>query len=127
MKKLRNQFIKFTIVGTVNTLIDLTALYCFVEYLHINVILASILSFLIAATNSFFFNKTWTFKNSSLNYRNQVLKFIIVSGIGLTLNTIFMYMFVQLIGLWYMFSKVLTSGIVLIWNFIGNKFWTFSK
>jgi len=127
MKKLRNQFIKFTIVGTVNTLIDLTALYCFVEYLHINVILASVLSFLIAATNSFFFNKTWTFKNSSLKYRNQVLKFMIVSGIGLTLNTISMYVFVQLIGLWYMFSKVLTSGIVLIWNFLGNKFWTFSK
>jgi dolichyl-phosphate beta-glucosyltransferase len=32
---------------------------------------------------------------------------------------------VNLLGIWYMFAKALTSLIVLTWNFLANKMWTF--
>ena len=37
-----------------------------------------------------------------------------------------MYLMVNIIGLWYILAKALTSIIVLIWNFLANKFWTFN-
>lgn len=44
-------------------------------------------------------------------------------GLGLTLTS--MIFFVNILGLWYMLAKILSSGIVLTWNFLGNKLWTF--
>jgi len=36
-----------------------------------------------------------------------------------------MHVLVNVLGLWYMLAKILSSGIVLTWNFLGNKLWTF--
>jgi dolichyl-phosphate beta-glucosyltransferase len=118
-------FIKYCIVGTTGTAIDLIALYIFVEYFSIPIIPAAALSFLLAVTNNFIFNKIWTFKNHSKNYRKLYIKFLLVSTVGLALTVSFMHLFANIFGIWYIFAKILTSLIVLTWNFLGNKFWTF--
>ncbi len=118
-------FIKYCIVGASGTFIDLAALFIFVEYFRIPVILATTLSFIAAVTNNFIFNKIWTFKNKSKNYRKLYIKFLIVSSIGLGLTLLCMYIFVNLLEIWYMLAKAFTSLIILIWNFFGNKLWTF--
>lgn len=119
-------FIKYAIVGVVGTAIDLGALYLLVEYAQMDVILASVLSFLLAVVNNFMLNKAWTFRNKSKNYRKLFIKFLIVSLVGLLLTIFCMHLLVNVANVWYMLAKVLTSLIVLSWNFLGNKFWTFS-
>lgn len=118
-------FIKYAIVGIMGTFIDLAALYLLVEYAHLEVIPASIVSFLLAVVNNFILNKSWTFQSKSTNYRKLFIKFLIVSVIGLLLTIACMYILVSIIKIWYMFAKAITSIIVLTWNFLGNKFWTF--
>lgn len=118
-------FLKYCTVGVGGTLIDLASLFIFVEYFLIPVIPATILSFLLAVTNNFIFNKVWTFKNKSKNYRKLYIKFLIVSAVGLGLTVASMHTMVNVIGIWYMFAKALTSLIVLTWNFLANKLWTF--
>jgi dolichyl-phosphate beta-glucosyltransferase len=120
-------FLKYCLVGVLGTLIDIGSLYIFVEFLKLPIIPASVISFVLAVINNFLFNKFWTFQNSSKNYRKQFIKFFIISSVGLLLNTTFMYLFVYVIGIWYIFAKILTSGIVLNWNFFANKFWTFKQ
>ena len=56
-------FLKYCVVGVLGTLLDLAALFVFVEYVGIAVIPATTLSFLLAVTNNFILNKTWTFKS----------------------------------------------------------------
>lgn len=124
LKKFK-QFIKYCIVGGTGTFIDLASLYVFVEFFEISVMPATVLSFLLAVTNNFIFNKIWTFKSKSRNYRKLYIKFLIVSFIGLGLTVASMHVMVNLIGIWYMFAKALTSLIVLTWNFLANKMWTF--
>jgi dolichyl-phosphate beta-glucosyltransferase len=119
-------FMQYSVVGVLGTFIDLATLYFFVEYLGIAVIPASILSFTLAVINNFLLNKKWTFKNSSRNYRKLFLKFLTVSLVGLGLTILFMSLFVHLMKIWYMLAKALTSIIVLTWNFLGNKRWTFN-
>lgn len=119
------QFFKYCLVGVSGTLIDLAALYALVEYAKFPVIPATVISFLLAVTNNFIWNKVWTFKSKSKNIRKLYIKFFIVSVFGLGLTVSSMYLLVNLAGIWYMFAKAITSGIVLIWNFLANKFWTF--
>lgn len=119
-------FIKYALVGILGTAIDIGSLYLFVEYVHIEVIQASILSFLLAVINNFILNKAWTFQNKSKNYRKLFIKFLIVSLVGLLITISCMHLFVNIAHIWYIFAKALTSIIVLSWNFLGNKFWTFN-
>ena len=118
-------FLKYCVVGVLGTLLDLAALFVFVEYVGIAVIPATTLSFLLAVTNNFILNKTWTFKSKSKNYRKLYIKFLIISVIGLGLTLLCMYVLVNMLGTWYMLAKAVTSLIVLTWNFLGNKLWTF--
>jgi len=119
------ELFKYGLVGFTSTIIDLGFLYVFVEFAQIAVIPASIMSFLIAVVNGFIWNKTWTFKDNSRNYRNQFLKFFTISSVGLILNTCFMLVFYKIFGIWYMLAKIITSAFVFSWNFLGNKLWTF--
>jgi dolichyl-phosphate beta-glucosyltransferase len=36
-----------------------------------------------------------------------------------------MAFFVYVLSIWYMSAKLFTSGLVLMWNFLANKYWTF--
>ena len=112
-------------MGFTGTVVDVASLYLFVNFLHIHLLVSTALSFLLAVINNFTLNKYWTFKNKSSNIRKQFIKFVIVSCIGLVLTEISMVIFVYGLKIWYVFSKLITSGIVLLWNFLANKYWTF--
>ncbi|HXW68614.1 MAG TPA: GtrA family protein [Dissulfurispiraceae bacterium] len=118
-------FLKYAIVGCIGTALDVGSLYVFVGLLHINLLIAAALSFILAVVNNFILNKHWTFQNKSSNVRKQFIKFLIVSMIGLLLTEIFMSLLVYGLKLWYITSKLVTSVLVLMWNFLANKYWTF--
>ncbi|HUI46781.1 MAG TPA: glycosyltransferase [Nitrospirota bacterium] len=118
-------FLKYALVGCMGTAIDLGSLYVFIDRLHIHLLVSTALSFILAVVNNFTLNKYWTFQNKHSNVRKQFIKFLIVSTIGLILTEMYMAIFVYGLKIWYMLSKLVTSGLVLIWNFLANKYWTF--
>ena len=120
-------FMKYATVGAVGTALDVGSLYVFVDFLHIPVLVAAAISFMLAVVNNFIMNKIWTFRNNSRNFRKQFIKFFIVSVIGLILTEICMGVFVYLLDILYIVSKLVTSVIVLTWNFLANKNWTFTE
>ncbi len=127
MKKEAEAFIKYSIVGASGTFIDLLSLFIFVDFLKVPVLIGTFFSFVLATINNFTLNKFWTFKNTFGKVKHQYIKFMIISCVGLVLTIFTMYVLNYILGLWYMFSKVLTSGIILFWNFFGNKKWTFKS
>jgi dolichyl-phosphate beta-glucosyltransferase len=118
-------FIKYTVVGCLGTAIDLLSLYLFVDLLLMPLLVAAAISFLLAVINNFIMNKYWTFQNKNSNIRKQFIKFLLVSIIGLFLTEICMAFFVYSLKIWYIAAKLITSGLVLTWNFLSNKYWTF--
>lgn len=116
---------RYCVVGVLGTAIDIGSLYLLVEYAYLHVMLATAIAFLLAVVNNFLLNKIWTFENQHKNFTKQFIKFLLVSLVGLALTEIFMYVFVYLVEIWYILAKALTSIVVLSWNFLGNKFWTF--
>ncbi|MFC1599715.1 glycosyltransferase [Patescibacteria group bacterium] len=118
-------FLKYCVVGTSGTFVDFASLYVMVEYFGLNVYIGATLAFLLAVVNNFTFNKIWTFKNKDKALRKQFIKFLLVSCVGLCITLSFMFIYVNLIGIWYMLAKILTAPFVLTWNFLANKYWTF--
>ena len=126
IKKYR-PFIRYCIVGSLGTFIDIFVFYVAYEILHFALLFSAFLSFMLAVINNFLLNKNWTFQNRSKNSRKQFVKFFIVSCVGLCFTLSFMYLFVEIFEIWSPLAKAITSLIVLSWNFLGNKYWTFSS
>lgn len=91
-------------------------------------------SFIIAAGNSYFWNKFWTFKRESTEGMGKEFgQFFVVTIIGFLLNVfvasaIFKYIapFNGLtIDQWGIVSAVFATAISMIWNFLGYKFIVF--
>lgn len=120
-------FVKYCIVWVSWTIIDIWLLYILVEYAHINTYLAISISFLAAVLNNFLLNKIRTFQDKRKNYIKQYIKFFMVSVVWYLFTMFFMFVFIEIILMWYILAKVLTSVIVLTWNFLSNKFRTFKK
>lgn len=118
-------FFRYAVVGVIGTAIDVGSLYVFVDLIHIPVLVATALSFLLAVVNNFVLNKHWTFQNKSSNVQKQFIKFLIVSVIGLLMTELLMALFVYGMGIWYLAAKLFTSAAVMLWNFLANKYWTF--
>lgn len=112
-------------MGFSSTLIDIGVLYLLVEKAHMAVIPAAVISFICAVCNGFFWNKHWTFGNTSPRLVRQYIKFTLVALFGLALNTTILYVAVEMFGVWYIAAKLCASGILFLWNFCINTFWTF--
>ena len=87
---------------------------------------ASAAGALLGAWINYTLNYHFTFR-SSKRHREAVLKFAAVATVGLVLNTLFMWVGVELIGAHYLLGQIVTTGLVLIWSFAGNRFWTFQS
>ncbi len=116
---------KYSLVGATSAIIDIGILALLVEYAHLHLLIAAVLSFCVAVGNGFFWNKKWTFQNTSPRIARQYIKFFLTSLVGLCLNLLFLSLFVYWLRLWYITAKIITSAIVFFWNFTVNKFWTF--
>lgn len=147
------QIAKFILVGGFNTLVDWGILaflifvfrnYFFIypEDAFIKISLATIVyysiykstSFIIAAINSYFWNKFWTFKRASTEKMGkEFLQFFIVTFIGFLFNVSIASAVFNMIkpfdGLsldqWGIAAAVVATVFSMVWNFIGYKFIVF--
>lgn len=134
------QFFRFVVIGTANTLLDMGIIYAlswsFQIFAGWPMIVFNTISFMIASTNSFFWNRYWTFKYKAKEGQAfQYLQFIIVTAIGLGINSSIVYIVTTLIGpqfgiapdKWVIVAKVAATAVSLFWNFLGYKFIVFKK
>lgn len=133
------QFAKFAAVGALNSIIDFGILNLLIA---ISGISAGLLfaafksaSFVIAATNSYFWNRFWVFKATNEARVFEYGEFLAVSAVGLGINVSvasFVVNFIQPIGgvspvVWANAGAFAALLFNLIWNFFGYKFLVFKK
>lgn len=121
------QFIKFSVVGASNTVIDFGVYLLSTRVLGFYYLIGNVISFTVAGTWSYVINRKWTFRDTTTRVHTQYLKFLIVSLVGLGLTSLLLYLFVHHLHLHDIVGKALAVAIVLIWNFSLNRLWTFRK
>lgn len=114
-------FIKFFIVGGFCGLLDLVLLYLLTDIFGIWYIYSGIISFSIVSAISFFLNKNITFKDRNKNNTNQYLRYTAVILVGMTINNFFLFAFTDILGIYYIVSRIFSSLIALIWNYSASK------
>lgn len=130
-KQAVRQFIKYIIVGTIVTGIDMIALHLSFRVLTIPIKISVIIGFMCGNISSFIFNKYYTFRNFSPAIFRQYAKYFITSMTGLLWTLALMTLFFEHLNLFsgitrynYLLCKAIVAVIVMFWNFMIIRHWT---
>lgn len=120
-KKLVDQILKFGVVGGLAFLIDYGVLFVLTEYCGIYYLISSIISFVVSLIFNYILSITWVFDVTKKQTAKEVIIFVVLSVIGLGINQVVMYVGSDLLSIHYMFTKLVATAIVMVWNFITRK------
>ena len=122
MKKTIEQIIKFGFVGGIAFLIDYGVLYACTEYLNIHYLISSIISFTVSVIFNYILSVKWVFNvNNGKDKKTNFIIFIVLSVIGLGINSLIMWFGVDIVNVHYMITKIGSTFIVMCFNFITRK------
>ncbi|MDD3740237.1 MAG: GtrA family protein [Bacteroidales bacterium] len=117
------QAAKYFGVGGLCTLVDISLLFVLSHYCGLNYITSSIISFLAGTILNYFLCTLWIFKVSRIKKRYQEFGFyLLITGIGLALNTFVIWGVTELFELNYMISKLFAIFVTYWWNFGARKY-----
>ena len=119
------RLIKFGVVGISGMVIDFFFTWLCKEKLKWNKYLSNSIGFTLAVINNFILNRNWTFENSNA-VAPQFMRFMLVSLSGLAINNLLLYFFIKKTNRNFYFLKLITIGIVFLWNYFINLFFTFN-
>jgi putative flippase GtrA len=119
------QFIRFAGVGVIGTGAHYLVLVALMELFDGEAIIASSAGALTGALVNYILNYHFTFR-SNKRHVEAMTKFLAIAAVGFVLNGLLMSLLVYGLGLFYLAAQVLTTLTVLIWNFAGNRWWTFA-
>lgn len=91
------KFFAFAVIGGLGTVTNLVLFALLVDFLHGPAVPAAILCYLIAATQNYFLNHFWTFRDASSGRTSRLLhgwgKFVVGSLVGLAINLLVLKVF----------------------------------
>ena len=134
-----NEFIKvilYLFVGGTAALVEWGLFYLFFYYLLVGLglsvdtltMVATALAFGLSTLYHYFLGNILVFDSGSKYDKSKELSLVfLVSIMGLLFNIVLMYIFVGVLAWQPMLAKVLTSCIVVVWNYLSRKKWIFKS
>lgn len=98
--------------------------YYLLIFFNVYYLLANIISFFLGVTNSYFWNKKFTFKENTFN-KLAIVKIYIAYGVTTLLSTGLLYFMVTIVKFNKYISPVINIVIITGINFILNKYFVF--
>ncbi len=124
MKTLQ-QFFIYAGIGAIGTVGHYATLILLVQAIHTDPVFATTIGFVIGALINYVLNYRITF-NSNKRHREALTKFLAVASLGAVINAAIMTAGINMVDAHYLIIQVIATCIVLILNFITNKYWTFA-
>ena len=139
----RTRFLKFMAVGVIGAVVDFGIMNLFSKLFGMSLVWAGAISFICAVISNFLWNRYWTYPDSrSRPIARQLVMFFVVNVVGYIIRVaILLYLEKPILRLFERLSlnisvspeflaKNLTLaiavGIVMLWNFFVNRYWTYN-
>jgi putative flippase GtrA len=118
------QFVKYVITGLLSFGTEISLLYLFTDLLNFWYIYANSIALLVVYVINFSLNRFWAFRS-----RQPLLRQAAASGILFVLNLLvgngMMFVLTEIGHLYYLFSKVIATGMAVTWNFFLYKYYIY--
>ena len=118
------QLLRYGFVGGAAFVVDFGLLYLLTQYGGLHYQLSAGISFMAGLIVNYLLSISWVFNRSVSD--NDALKgfllFSLIGVVGLGLNALILWVCTEWLGLFYLLSKIISTGIVFLWNFLGRRY-----
>ncbi len=121
------QLLKFSVVGGSGYLVNLAVFAVLADNLGVHHTIAAVGAFCVAVTNNFLWNRYWTFGPGEGRAGFQAARFLTVSVLSLVLNLAVLEAILAGTSIGDLRAQAIAVAVVMPFNFLGNKLWTFSS
>jgi putative flippase GtrA len=115
---------KFCAVGVSGYVINLAVYTALLKWAGLHYLGAAVVSFCVAVTNNYWWNRHWTFRGQRGHFAYQGMRFVVVSVVALAANLVILRVLVAF-GLDKVLAQAIAIVLVTPLNFVGNKLWSF--
>lgn len=92
------------------------------ELFNVPYLFSCAISFSVSVVVNYMLSMKYVFESrDDLSKKKEFVIFVALSITGLLLTELFMWLMVEKMAIHYMFSKILVTGIVMVFNFVTRK------
>lgn len=125
MPKAIVRFLKYASVGGSTFVLDLSLLYLLIDYCQVHYLYATPAAFAVAVSVNYFISRRFVFKGTLRSVHAGYGIFLLIAFVGMGAVTGLMAVFVEILKMHYLPSRIIIAGIVGIWNYLMNLYVNF--
>jgi len=122
-----HRIVRYLFSGGMAAITNIAILFALVHFFHVWYLLAAVASYIFAISVSFMMQKFFTFSDyTKRKIKQQTLFYFLIQLFNLGLNTLLMYISVDILKIYYIVAQVLIIGIIAIYSFFAYKHLVFT-
>lgn len=119
------QLLAYIFAGGLTAVAHYGVLIGLVELAHVDPVPATLAGFVVGAVVSYALNRWMTF-DATRSHAQATWRFGLIALCGFGLTWVLMHLFVARFGLPYLPMQFVTTGFVMVFSFLGHKFFSFA-
>jgi putative flippase GtrA len=120
------QLVRFGAVGVLGFVVNLAVYALLVHDAGLEYRVASVVAWIVAVANNFFWNRHWTFDAREGVAHHQAMRFLLVSVVTEAISLLALTLLVESGGLSKVPAQAIAVAAATPLSFLGNKLWSFS-
>ncbi|WP_410320081.1 GtrA family protein [Methanobrevibacter sp.] len=119
--KLDRELVLYVVFGAFTFLVNIVTYFLFQSVMGINYLVSNVLAWFFSVLFAYITNRTWVFESKSPEILKEMSLFFggrIFSGV---VDTVLMYLFIDVLVLGNTFSKIVVQIIVIVLNYVFSK------
>jgi putative flippase GtrA len=122
------QFFRYFGVSGICLLADTATLFVLTEYAGIHYQISTFIGYSLGLILNYLLSVIWVFKTKRLSSKTMEFGIFVVIGlIGLAINQGIMWLCTDLVGFYFMLSRLVSAGVGYTWKFFARKYILFHR
>lgn len=121
---------RYLVFGALSTVVNILVFTVFYDFAKLSITMSNVIAWIVAVIFAYITNKLWVFYSKAKNGKDlirEILAFFGARVFTLVVETIFLNIFIDRLGLNSILMKIISNIIVIVLNFIFSKLWIFKK
>ncbi|MBT5856037.1 GtrA family protein [bacterium] len=116
------EFLRNFVCSVISTLFDLAVLITLVNVLDVHYLVGATAGYTLGIFVGYVISIRWVFASRSVkNKRHEMMIFVFICLAGLGISNGGLYIMADLLGVYYLYAKLVMLGIVYFWNYFVKK------
>ena len=121
------EIINYLIFGGLTTVVSIVTYALFAKVFNIDYLISNVLSWVLAVLFAYITNKIFVFESKSKKNVKEITSFFFFRIISLVIEMIILYIFVDMLHIDDLITKIIAQVIVIVANYVFSKVFVFKK